>query len=651
MRTVRHSLIAALLILVIAATPACSQTNSKEIMAKGPAELVEVLKNPGSSAFDKAKACQRLAVVGTKDAVPALAALLADEKLNVYARFGLEPIADPSVDVALRDAATKLQGTQLVGVLGSIGQRKDAQAVGLLKGLLGNADATVASAAAGALGQIGTSEAANVLKEALGKDSPVKNWIADASLACADGLVAAGKQAEAVALLDVAAKSDIPKYIKVAALGGLFRIQKGEAKDLLIAQIRHADKTYFNAGLAAARDMPGADVTAALAAEVAKLPAERQAVLLRVLGDRKDPAPMPLVLAASKSDSPAVREAAIIVLAKHGDASAAAVLLDAALGDDEVAQTAKAGLKNLPGAEIDAAIVARLNGADAKAKAVLFELLGARRVVAAAPTIREALADGNESIRVAAIGALAWVAELNDIDVLAAKAMTEGDAPETAAARVALRMAALRMSDRDACAAKLAGRLAGASAANQVAVLELLGKVSGQKSLETVVANVKSADPAIKDAAARVLGGWLNADAAPALLEIVKSDPDTKYQIRALRGYIRIARQLQLPAETKLAMFKTAMEVAKRNDEKKIALDILTRIPSAETVNLAASYAGDAALKDAAAEASVKIAAKLMAQDPKAVAAAMQKVVDAKPSEAFDARAKHLLGQATTAAK
>ena len=652
MRMVRNSLIAAVLIMVAGGTLAWAQTNSKEIMAKAPAELVEILKNPDASAFDKAKACQRLAVVGTKDAVPTLAALLADEKLNVYARFGLEGIADASVDAALRDAATKLQGSQLVGVLGSIGQRKDAQAVELLKGLLASGDAAVASAAAGALGQIGTTEAANVLNEALGKDSPVKNWIADGCLACADGLAAGGKKAEAVALLEAVAKADIPKHIKVAVLGGQFRLQKAEAKNLLVAQIRNPDETYFNAGLAAAREMPGADVTAALAAELEKLPAERQALLLRVLGDRKDPAPLPLVLAASKSESAAVREAAIIVLAKHGDASAAAVLLDAALGDAEVAQTAKEGLKNLPGHEVDAAVMTRLNGADAKAKVVLFELLGARRVAAATPAIRRAaLFDDNEPIRLAAIGALAWLAELNDIDLLAGAAMAEGDSPEKTAARVALRMAALRMSDRDACAAKLAGSLGNASVVNQVFLLELLGKVSGQKALETVVANVKSSDPAIKDAAARVLGGWLSAEAAPALLEIVKSDPDAKYQIRALRGYIRIARQLQLPAETKLVMFKTAMEVAKRNEEKRIALDILSRIPSAETLNLAASYAGDPALKEAAADVSVKIAAKLIGQNPKAVAEAMQKIVDAKVSEALDGRAKHLLGQAKAGAK
>ncbi len=60
-----------------------AQSNSKEIMAKPAAELVELVKDPNASAFEKAKACQRLAIIGTKDAVPALASLLPDEKLNL----------------------------------------------------------------------------------------------------------------------------------------------------------------------------------------------------------------------------------------------------------------------------------------------------------------------------------------------------------------------------------------------------------------------------------------------------------------------------------------------------------------------------------------------------------------------------------------
>ncbi len=661
------------MLLAIAPTLAPAQTNSKEIMARPPAELVELLKNPGASVFEKAKACQRLAVVGTKDAVPALAALLPDEHLNLYARFGLEGIPDPAVDEALREAATKLQGRQLVGVIDSIGQRRDRQAVELLSGLLGIHDDAVASAAAGALGRIGSAEAAERLLEHVTIKNPtVQTAVADACLTCAEHLAATNKKEEtevAGALYAVLAKGitlfsqekvEIPKHIKVAALRGLFRLKtllkEAEAKDLLLEQVRSQDKAFFNVGLAAAREMPGADVTAALAAEVEKLPPERQSLLLLAIGDRKDSAPHELFLAASKNPSASVREAAIRVLVKHGDASAVAVLLDAALGDAEIAQTAKDGLKSLPGRDVDAAIVARLAGAQAKAKLVLLDLIGARQIVQAMPPVREATADANEPVRLAAIAAFAQLADVKDLDLLIEKALAAGNPAETAAARTALKTAALRMGDRDGCAAKLAGHLKGAGNANQAYLLDLLCKVSGVKALEAVVACAKSSDPAMKDAATRTLGEWVNADAAPALLDIAKNDPDTKYQIRALRGYIRIARQLEIPwwtntnaAETKLAMLRTAMEVAKRDEEKRLALDILTRIPSSATLAVAVSYVGDPALKDAAADAAVKIAAQI--HDPKSVAEAMQKVLDAGVNDNLGSRAKQLLGQAQAGSK
>jgi HEAT repeat protein len=650
-RTALSTVIVAALILAAAPAAAWAQTNSKEILALPAAKLVEVLRRPDAPIFEKAKACQRLAVVGDKDAIPALVALLPDEKLNLYARFGLEGIPDPAVDDALREATTKLQGRQLVGAIDSIGQRKDAKAIELLKGFLGNADAPVASAAAGALGRIGTPEAAAVIKAALAKDSPVKNCLGDGGLACAEALVAAGKTVEAVDLYDAVSAAGVAKHIKIAALGHEARLAKAGAVEIVLTQIRSSDKALFNLGLALARQIPGANLTTALAGELEKLPPERQALLLRALGDRKEPAPLPVVLEATKSKSAAVREAAIGVLARHGDASAVAILLDAALGEGEVAAAAKEGLKTLSGQEVDAAVAAKLAGADAKAKVVLFELAGARRLTATEPAVRAALADGDEPVRLAAITALGQLIELKDLELLTSRALSGTAAAETTTAQRALRTAALRMGDREGCAARLAECLKGASSANQVYLLELQGRISGAKALETVIASVKSDDPAIKDAATRILGNWVNPDAAVPLLEIAKSDSDAKYQIRALRGYIRIARQLQLPEAKRLDMFRTAMEVAKRAEEKQLALDILTRIPSAQTLELAVSFLGEPALKNAAAQAAVRIAPKLVGRNPKAVAEAMQKVTEAGIGGNAGTRAKQLLDQAKAGAK
>jgi HEAT repeat protein len=664
MRTLRYTaVIAAFTLLATVPISARAQSNAKEIMARKPAELVEILKNPQASTFEKAKACQRLAVVGTKDAVPALAALLSDEKLNCYARSALEGIADPAADEALRRAATKLQGRQLVGVLDSIGQRRDSRATKLLASLLADKDLAVASAAAGALGRIGTPEAGGFLfYYALPANSPVQLAAADGGLACAERLVAAGKTDAATHLYsNILARHDgnLPAHLRAAALEGLIRILGPLAKKPVLKGLHSTGKAYFEVCLAAARELPGAEMTAALANELKTLPSGRQALLLRALADRKEPVEISLLVAESKNESPVVQEAAIHALAKRGDTEAAKVLLDTALGDTKAARIANEGLKALPGRALDAAVSSRLDGANAKQKVALFELIGARQIVSAQAAVIRAMADADQSVRLAAIAAMGQLVDLDNLELLIDKALSkEGKPAETAAARAALKTAAQRMGDRDRCAAKLAERLKGAKDANQPYLLELLGKVSGPTALATVVASAKSSDPAIKDAATRVLGEWTNTEAAPALLDIVKNDPETKYQIRALRGYIRIARQLDVPwwtksnaADTKLAMFHEAMKVAKRDEEKRLALDILTRIPSAATLDLAASHLTEPALKDAAAKAAVRIAAKIVADDPKAVAKTMRKVVEARVAGNTATRAKQLLDQAEATAK
>jgi HEAT repeat protein len=185
---------------------------------EGP-QLVEILKDPAATLFQKAKACMRLAMVGTKDAVPALAALLSDPQLSHYARFGLAPIPDPSVDEALRGALKKLKGKLLVGVIDSIGQRRDALAVEPLAKLMYDPDSETAQAAAAALGMISGPRAAAILKEGLAKaKGALRSSVAEAGLVCAEGLMAKGDRQQAFALLDVLSRMDIPKPVRLAAM-------------------------------------------------------------------------------------------------------------------------------------------------------------------------------------------------------------------------------------------------------------------------------------------------------------------------------------------------------------------------------------------------------------------------------------------------
>ncbi len=183
-------------------------------------KLIAVLKSDASPK-EKMDACRQLGVVGTKEAVPTLAALLGDEKLSHMARYALEPIPDASVDGALRDALGKLKGRPLVGVVGSIGVRRDAKAVEQLSRLLQDSDADVVQTAARSLGRICTPDAASALKERLATaPAAIRPAVADGCLSCAEILLTQGKKSEAAAMYQAVEGADLPRHVRLAAKRG-----------------------------------------------------------------------------------------------------------------------------------------------------------------------------------------------------------------------------------------------------------------------------------------------------------------------------------------------------------------------------------------------------------------------------------------------
>ena len=71
------------------------------------------------------------------------------------------------------------------------------------------------------------------------------------------------------------------------------------------------------------------------------------------------------------------------------------------------------------------------------------------------------------------------------------------------------------------------------------------------------------------------------------MLELAETHPVAKYRIRALRGYIRVARQLNMSDAERIAICRQALEVAERDDERILVLDVLARIRAPESLQLA----------------------------------------------------------------
>jgi len=599
------------LLAATVATPARAADEASEAKEK-ERQLIDVLTADSPKA-DKAITCKRLAIYGTKNAVPALAALLPDEQLTSWARIALEAIPGPEADQALREAMGKLDGRVLIGVINSIGVRRDAAAVDGLVGRLTDADADVASAAAVALGRIADAPATKALEQSLaGAPATVRSAVAEGCILCAEKLLADGKTAEAAKLYDAVRKADVPKQRVIEATRGSILASGSAGVPLLVEQLRSPDKAMFRLGLTVSRELASREVTEAIAAELSKVTPARQVLLVTALADRNDDAVLPAVLEAARSGPPAVRIAAVVALSRAGDVSSVPVLLDVAtLGDAQLTEAAVAALEGLPGKDVDADLAARLRQAKGAARGVLIQLAGRRRIEAATPALLEAADDPSSLIRAAALTALGETIGPDDLAVLIKRVTAPRKREDVSVAALALRAACIRMPDGEACAAQLATAMSRASVPTKCTLLEILGAMGGPKALATLGSAARSKTPELQDTASRLLGEWMTIDAAPVLLDLSKTAPGEKYQIRALRGYIRLVRQFTVPDPQRTEMCRAALKAAERDDEKKLVLEVMERYPSLDMLRLAVETAKSPSLKTEAAAVSLIIAQKI----------------------------------------
>jgi HEAT repeat protein len=165
--------------------------------------------------------CRMLTIVGSAAAVPALATLLADEYHSHMARYVLERLAAPEAAQALRDALPKSSGKMKIGVISSIGSRRDTAAVAALSGLLKDQNPAIARAAAVALGVIGTPEAAKALEESQPATAETTQAIIDAQLACAEALLADSKAAMALGIYKSLSGDNQGRLVRLAATRGM----------------------------------------------------------------------------------------------------------------------------------------------------------------------------------------------------------------------------------------------------------------------------------------------------------------------------------------------------------------------------------------------------------------------------------------------
>jgi len=606
-----------------------------EIRAATPEELraietklLTILASPDATTASKDWICRQLRQAGSERSVLALVPLVADKDLATVARWALQSIPSPKVDEALRDAVCQVKGDLLVGVVCTIGARRDCQAVPLLAPLAGDKEPAVAEAALYALGQIGNKDALAAIQAASAPEG-LKRYRFHAMLLCAERMAAEGQSADAPAAYRDLYEQSGDVVIQIGALRGILTKDPNEAPPLVAAALK-AEKPKLRLSAAKlACELGGVEILNPVLSTLPTFPKDVQTAILGMVNEK---ATLPAVLAAADSGEEDIRVAALGAIGRLGDESVVPLLLPiATAGGGSEQATARKSLEQLRGADVDRALVSAAQDGETAQRIEAIRTLAARTTTSAIPTLLELAKDAEQNARIEAIGAVGTIAGCQAFPrmlQILTEAESEKDrgAAEKASITIGQRTRAIH---HDWAAERVLTFMPDQSADVRCSLLRVLATIRSDKSLDGLREAIGDADASVKDAAVRGLVNWPDAAPIEDLLELARSSESQVHKVLALRGVTRMAvLSDERPAQQKVKLLAEAMDAAARPEERKLVLGALAEIGHPAALELALGYLADESLEDEAATAVVKIAKSVQKTDLNAAGAAIRKVLD-----------------------
>jgi len=631
------SMPASLSVIEEAVVAAHSDQATKTLLQK---ELTALLASDAKHGA-KSYALRKLSMIGTCQAVGAIAPLLADETLSHMARYALQRIGCPMSRKAMRMAVGKVSGRQKAGLINSLGVLRDAESTAVLVGLLKDSDAQVVSSAATALGRIGTPEAAAALGE-LHKRAPkaLATAVANAYLDVAENLLNAGKTAQAAAIY-TQLENDKSRAVRAAAArGAMLAADPAEILARLLKALAGQEAAMRGIAVDIISNAPGTEATKVFATGLGKLGPGGQITLLRALAARKDPAARPEVVKLLGGANQDVRVVAVETLGVVGCAADVKPLAAiAGAKDDKAAGAARASLTRLSGKDIDAAVAGAIDGSAPAVQAALIGALAARQAKQAVPCAMKGTSASDATVRIAAYDALAQMAGAECTAAVARKLVAIKDARERDAASKAL--CGICTRGREHATDAVMAAMGSADAPAKKALLRALLHAGGDKALACVKGVAAGRDADLAKEAVRTLTQWRDYTAAPVLMDLSKASSDKTIKILALRGAITMSGRLK-DQNRAIGLLKDAEKLIARTDETKLLLGTLGNMRHVKALAMVVPYIEKDDVTGEASAAAVKLA-KSIDQRKKEVKDAMTKVVSFCKDKRLVGQAKGIL--------
>jgi type 1 glutamine amidotransferase len=610
--------------------------------------LLEFLRSDATLA-SKQFVCRKLSIIGTAEAVPTLADMLANPKTSDMARYAMERIPGTAVDAALRKTLLKTTGKVRIGIINTLGLREDSRSVPILAALIYKPDMDTAVAAAAALGRIGGIEAAKALAEAkkrtTGKLQPL---VLDAYLKSADKFVARGEQNRALEIYRKLYTPDEPTPVRIAALRGIVTAAPEKAADIVIDVLKGDDELIQTAAIGLVREIPGTKTIRAVAVQLPNLSVAGQVQMLAVLADRADPAVLPTVVTAAKVRDKSVRIAALSALGKMGDASCVILLAKTAAKTKGVEQdTARESLYRLRGLKINETILAHIQSAGPEIKVELICSTAQRNMYIAAETLLQTALDSDSRVRVESFKALKVVADRKYLPTLIDLLVNVRGEAERNEAEKCVAAVAYKIPDTNRRAEQVLAVLPSVKDVTvKCSLLSVLSKIGDDNALGVLRDALEDDSEEVRIAAVRALADWPNSEPVPDLLKVAANSDNKIHRALALRGCIRLkGLPSNRPPKETIQRYGVVMSLVSSVSEKKMALSGLANIKSSAALQMTADYLGDKALQAEAEAAVIKIAQVVYGSSPRQTKDILEKLLRISANDALRERANGIIGR------
>jgi HEAT repeat protein len=539
--------------------------------------LVGRFLGTGASAEAVQMVCLEFRSIATKRSVPALAALLPDERTAHAALTVLRAIEGPEADKALREALPAAPPPVRREIIQVLALRGDRQAIALLADLM--ADSAVSLDAIHAMGAIGGDEATRILASAyeLGGSSR-RPPIAFAWLEAAGRCESAELRRQAYSTVF---DREMITSLRYQALLGLIRMDADEFAPLLFRELLSEVPGHPLNYIPMLRELPAGFAMDPLLDQWQKLPESTRGPLMLALAERGEPHIRPMVMQSLNSPNPDLKLSAFKALAYISTPDDAALLAGLAAANQGSHQAlAREALYLLNGTAADDAIIAALKNSSGDRRAELIRACADRGIRAAAPLLLQDLNSGDAAGRQASVRALGLIGRPEALPALLAQAGRISSPGERAELSTAIARVSGRITNAEERHSLLLTAADNAAPERLLVLLPVMGELGDTVYLPVIRNYLQSPNAALRSASLSALAAWPDAAPLGDLRAAVEGETVPGLRLQAINAYLRSVSMSSLPGEERIAALSQVYGLGRNAGEKKAVADELGRMES-----------------------------------------------------------------------